>query len=245
MNPKVEISIYLLGAFVIICSVGISEASQKCMYCNRAANISDCATNLIECSDAEECYLEKITTQELKTAYVAGCRSKTVCALMASLGSGRKRSDYTNCVECCNSAPTQEHGPCNANLCGETGLSKAGCLVCDDLVRSAQGGCTNRQVCQDTQVCANAVHIVGGDILYRYYCEERHICAIALGNNVDGHIIGEVVKRVNNAENQGLIVCSACCYGNDCNQEECFDLKKKNITIDMLGTNPPPPPTAG
>lgn len=32
------------------------------------------------------------------------------------------------------------------------GLSKAGCLVCDDLVRSAQGGCTNRQVCQDTQV---------------------------------------------------------------------------------------------
>lgn len=25
------------------------------------------------------------------------------------------------------------------------------------------------------KVCANAVHIVGGDILYRYYCEERHV----------------------------------------------------------------------
>ena len=43
-----------------------------------------------------------------------------VCALMATLGNGRKRSDYTNCVECCNKAPTQEHGPCNANLCGES-----------------------------------------------------------------------------------------------------------------------------
>lgn len=31
------------------------------------------------------------------------------------------------------------------------GLSKSGCLVCDDLVRT-EGGCTNRQVCQDTQV---------------------------------------------------------------------------------------------
>lgn len=29
----------------------------------------------------QECFLEKITTQELKTAYVAGCRSKTVCIL--------------------------------------------------------------------------------------------------------------------------------------------------------------------
>lgn len=63
------------------------------------------------------------------------------------------------------------------------------------------------------------------------FIHNLQICAIALGNNVDGHVIGEVVKRVNNAENQGLIVCSACCYGNDCNQEGCFDLKKKSKFI--------------
>ncbi|XP_062599971.1 uncharacterized protein LOC134261560 [Saccostrea cucullata] len=234
----------ILIVLIVLCSVGFSRAGQKCMYCNRAANVSDCSTNIIECSDAEECYLEKITTQELKTAYVAGCRSQSVCALMQSLGSGRKRSDYTNCVECCNSAPTTEHGPCNANLCGEKGVSKSGCLVCDDLVRT-KGGCTNRQVCQDTQVCGTAIHIVGGDVLYRYFCEERHICAAALQNNVDGHIIGAVNKRVNSAENQGLVVCSACCFGNDCNQEGCLELKKKNITVDMLGTSPTVLPTAG
>lgn len=68
---------------------------------------------------------------------------------------------------------------------------------------------------------------------FKVFIHYLQICAIALGNNVDGHIIGEVVKRVNNAENQGLIVCSACCYGNDCNQEGCFDLKKKSIFFSL------------
>lgn len=55
--------------------MGISEAAQKCMYCNRAANISDCATNIIECSDAEVSGLVKLILIDSRQGSVT-CKGK-------------------------------------------------------------------------------------------------------------------------------------------------------------------------
>lgn len=225
---------------VLTAFVGVSYGQMKCLYCDAAADISDCLTSIIDCGSNEKCFLEKVTTKNLNFVYNAGCRSAAVCSIMDTLsgGAGRKKRDLVNCAQCCDT--TNPNAPCNANLCGAGANATVlnTCVVCDHLVPGFSS-CRERQVCQDTEICKSAIHIVGGLIRYEFGCESLHLCQAFL-NNDERTTAAPSGRR--NTENEGVTICSACCRGKDCNREDCYTTHSKMTANNLL---PPTTPASG
>ncbi|XP_052701621.1 uncharacterized protein LOC128178471 [Crassostrea angulata] len=105
--------------FLVLSEIRVSSAALECMSCRNSPSIAECRRTTIKCTDDQECFLEKLTTTQLAIAYTAGCRNKSVCNIMAALGSlraGRKRSNLLNCAYCCGTE-MDDSGPCNVHLC--------------------------------------------------------------------------------------------------------------------------------
>ncbi|XP_060072984.1 uncharacterized protein LOC132552806 [Ylistrum balloti] len=217
----------------------VLSGQMKCLFCDGAADISDCLTSIIDCGTSERCFLEKVTTKNLNYVYNAGCRSAAVCNIMDSLssGAGRKKRDLVNCAKCCDT--TNGADPCNARLCGAGAniTQVSTCVVCNHLVPGFSS-CTERQVCQDTEICKSAIHVVGGLIRYEFGCESLHLCQAFLDN--DGTTVAPAGRR--NTESEGITICSACCRGKDCNREDCYVTHSKMTADSLL---PPTTPASG
>ncbi|XP_069114837.1 prestalk protein-like [Argopecten irradians] len=115
--------------------------------------------------------------------------------------------EIDQCAQCCT-------GPmCQANLCGGV-LSNISSYVCLDCANvPSRSSCTGRTTCQDTEVCYNALDISGGVIRYSFGCESKHICREFVANGGAGHP---------GKKQDGVRICSACCVGDECNQDDCY-----------------------
>uniref|UniRef100_A0A194ANC3 Sodefrin-like factor n=1 Tax=Pinctada fucata TaxID=50426 RepID=A0A194ANC3_PINFU len=235
--------------FVILGFTYVYGATKECASCEEAPSIEECRLKTTICGDNEECFLEKVTTDQLNIAYNAGCRSHTICIVMNSLKVGKrsvveedfnergKRKTLVNCAECCETAKDDKLGPCNVRLCGlQPNASKPVCLVCSGY-HSGPNFCTTKDTCQDTQVCHTGVVYINGGIRFTYGCEDRHRCEAFINhkNKTDSVSSG---KR----QDVGVHLCDACCTGNECNKEDCFALYKKMslASIGVGNTNNPP-----
>ncbi|XP_033757383.1 hepatitis A virus cellular receptor 1-like [Pecten maximus] len=215
-----------------------------CMQCDQAVDIDTClSSGTIKCGPQERCFLEKVTTKNLKSVYNAGCRSAVVCNIMTTLGGGNGRRDLSrpsrelvNCAQCCNTVPgVASKGPCNSELCGASPTvdNSIRCLDCDHLVSGA-AACVGRDVCTDTQVCATSIHVLGGtQIKYNYRCEEKHLC--------EGMIKNGLQSRASDAT--GVKICDACCKDTECNKRDCFELRKLMPALFSNGTATTTKPT--
>uniref|UniRef100_A0A194AKU4 Uncharacterized protein n=1 Tax=Pinctada fucata TaxID=50426 RepID=A0A194AKU4_PINFU len=115
--------------FVILGLTYVYGATIECASCELAPSIEECRLNTTICGDNEDCFLEKVTTEQLTIAYNAGCRSHSVCGFMHLLVGKRsveeenfiergKRKYLQNCIDCCDTVKDDKHGPCNIQLCG-------------------------------------------------------------------------------------------------------------------------------
>ncbi|OWF49542.1 uncharacterized protein LOC110451734 [Mizuhopecten yessoensis] len=226
------------GLLILAALVGVSYGQMKCLFCESAADITDCQTT-VDCGSNERCFLEKVTTKNLNFVYNAGCRSAAVCSIMDSLAgaSGRKR-DLVNCAKCCDT--TNPNDPCNMRLCGAAVnvTTPESCVVCDRLVSGASS-CSERQVCQDTEICKSAIHIVGGLIRYEFGCESTYLCEAFLNN--DQKTTPAPAGRRSTIEHEGVTICSSCCRGKDCNREDCYLTHTKMTAENIRGTTTPAP----
>jgi len=55
--------------------------------------VEDCKLSTTICGADEYCYLEKVTTTQLRAVFNAGCRSKRVCDVMALLANNNGKRD--------------------------------------------------------------------------------------------------------------------------------------------------------
>ncbi|XP_062596959.1 uncharacterized protein LOC134258425 [Saccostrea cucullata] len=214
---------------ILFALYGLLRAGPTCMRCTDVADIQECFTNVANCGDNEECYLEKVTQEDLSIKYNAGCRSKQVCAIMAALnGGGRKKRDLVNCADCCSDAPDKS-GPCNSKLCGLAGGQvQASCVVCEG-VHSDVAACSSAATCPPNEVCFTGIRIVGTAIRYVFGCYEERVCHAMLENDNKNHTAHGRPGRVIHGD-QGTPICDSCCKGDRCNAADCFELRK-NMTI--------------
>nr|XP_034327326.1 uncharacterized protein LOC105333981 isoform X1 [Crassostrea gigas]XP_034327327.1 uncharacterized protein LOC105333981 isoform X1 [Crassostrea gigas]XP_034327328.1 uncharacterized protein LOC105333981 isoform X1 [Crassostrea gigas] len=234
-------------SLLFISLFGYIRAGPTCIRCTDAAEISECITNTAACGDNEQCYLEKVTKEDLSIRYNAGCRSTAVCQIMASLNAGRKKRDLVNCADCCADAPN-ENGPCNAALCGlKPQALQATCVVCNG-IHSDVRSCTQAATCPPNEACFTGIRIVGTAIRYVFGCYEERVCKAMLDNDKTNSTINRQGRVIHG--DQGIRICDACCKGDRCNAADCFDLKKK-MAAQFTSTTPgavvttalPPPAT--
>ncbi|XP_078312081.1 uncharacterized protein LOC111100871 isoform X1 [Crassostrea virginica] len=239
-------------SIISISLFGFIHAGPVCLRCTDVAEISECITNTAECGDNEECYLEKVTKEDLSIRYNAGCRSSRVCSIMAALNAGKKKRDLVNCAACCADAP-DDSGPCNAKLCGlKPQALQDTCIVCDG-IHSDVASCSKAATCPPNEVCFTGIRIVGTAIRYVFGCYEERVCHAMVDNNNKNSTVNHNGKRVIHGD-QGTPICDACCKGDKCNSKDCFDLKQTmgtafgpstagNPVTAAVTTPPPPPPT--
>ncbi|XP_056004755.1 uncharacterized protein LOC125659338 isoform X2 [Ostrea edulis] len=223
---------------IFISLYGLIHAGPTCMRCNEVAEIGECLTNVVTCGDNEECYLEKVTKEDLSIRFNAGCRSKQVCTLMAALASAGRKRDLVNCADCCSDAP-DKNGPCNAKLCGLTPIQTAATCVACDGVHSDVLSCTTAATCPPNEVCYTGIRIVGTAIRYVFGCYEERVCRAMLENDNKNSTIHGRAGRVIHGDH-GTKICDACCKGDRCNAGDCFDIKKNMTIADFSNGSAPP-----
>uniref|UniRef100_A0A194AP13 Sodefrin-like factor n=1 Tax=Pinctada fucata TaxID=50426 RepID=A0A194AP13_PINFU len=228
----------------------------ECASCELAPTIGECMLKKTICGDGEECFLEKVTTDQLTIAFNAGCRSEKVCRIQEMLAAGsptgrrslasgdtvsfrekenerNRRNILINCAECCDAIPN-EYGPCNAKLCNQRpNATLKQCLKCDNY-HAGPNLCTTRDTCQDTEVCHTGIRIVDNLVRYEYGCEDKHRCKAFIQNINKTDSLG---KR----DGVGVKICDACCDGHECNRKDCFEIQK-SMTLQSIGAVPTPPP---
>ncbi|XP_033730441.1 uncharacterized protein LOC117319817, partial [Pecten maximus] len=149
-------------------------AKINCTSCNDAASVEDCVGQ-VTCMDDEDCFLEQITTDSLALRFNAGCRSKAVCSVMATLAGTTGKRSIVNCAQCCHDTTTQGQ-PCNRFLCGQRPsitVSAMQCQQCPHPVASASD-CPHMVTCKPTELCYSDIYMYGGSILrYMRGCREK------------------------------------------------------------------------
>nr|XP_011429200.2 uncharacterized protein LOC105329598 [Crassostrea gigas]XP_019923338.2 uncharacterized protein LOC105329598 [Crassostrea gigas]XP_019923340.2 uncharacterized protein LOC105329598 [Crassostrea gigas] len=211
-------------------------AGPLCLKCQDAASIEECRQqSRAPCGENENCFLRKYTTDNLDIRFEAGCLSKTTCALLNSLTTLGRRSvwgldlvrpkkDVTNCFQCCGASAT-DSGPCNSHLCGQVPNTElVTCKVCVG-VHDHIASCSREDVCPPTEACYTGIRVVGTEAKYVFGCANKRICrSLAMDSKMKRVIHGDV----------GLNICDACCVGRNCNEAECFALKKVMKLSDYL-----------
>ncbi|XP_056004754.1 uncharacterized protein LOC125660007 isoform X2 [Ostrea edulis] len=214
----------------VFCTLDVTDSiGPLCIVCQNAATVEECRQqNKVHCGDNEDCYLKKYTTNTAQIRFEAGCFPKTTCVLLNSLNPSpvgkrdtdlhRPKKDLTNCFQCCNGTTTQD-GPCNSYLCHQDPTAElVTCKVCTG-VHDHIESCAHEDVCPPTEACYTGIRIVGNEAKYVFGCANKRICrSLALDNARQARVIhGDV----------GLNICDACCVGTNCNEAECFTLKKE------------------
>ncbi|XP_062609429.1 uncharacterized protein LOC134271201 [Saccostrea cucullata] len=182
----------------------VFSANSNCFTCNDVSNMHLCSITTTTCGDGEECYLEKVTTENLEVHINAGCRSKQVCDILASLG-GRRR-DIVNCAECCVNPPGASE-PCNSRLCGQqplvTTVSPSAvpglkCMSCHHALSIHE--CRKTTVdCQHNEECYfESVTTTDLKVKFNAGCRSRAVC------NLMSSLGPKIGKR-------DLVNCAECC----------------------------------
>ncbi|XP_033759352.1 uncharacterized protein LOC117341611 [Pecten maximus] len=211
----------IFGCFLLVFSWPFLSAKLTCILCNDAASIEDCiAHGSLTCRDDEYCFLEKSTTDSLTVLFNAGCRSRTVCSIMASLAATTGKRSLVNCANCCNDNSTRNQ-PCNGFLCGQmpniTAPAKQ-CQQCPNPVASATD-CPYMVNCKPTELCYSDIYTYGGSTLrYMRGCREKSLC----GNGTAVHNTGRIL-----AGRSDFNLCSECCDGDQCSSTGCHQIQRK------------------
>nr|XP_022289342.1 uncharacterized protein LOC111101225 isoform X1 [Crassostrea virginica] len=233
-------SLIALQVLVILIFDVTNGSGPLCLKCQDATSVDECRQqNKAPCGDDEDCYLRKYTTDNMEIRFEAGCFPKTTCALLSALNPdnvigrrgvskdmalARPRKDVTNCFQCCKDS--KEEDPCNSHLCNQVpSAALITCKVCSG-VHDYIDSCAHEDVCPPTEACYTGIRIVGTEAKYVFGCANKQICrSLAMDNIRTSRVIhGDI----------GLNICDACCVGRNCNEAECFALKKLMNLDDYL-----------
>ena len=221
----------------------------RCRQCSAASSLLSC-TRLVECSDSEECYMDKYDTNTQSTLYYGGCRASTICqaGTVPHMPIGVKA---VNCSECCDDNSTNVE--CNINLCGlnATAGNAMQCYHCDS---SSGGGamgdvsdsntCTGVTTCQTDEICAVEDSMLSGKLVHRYSCRNARLCSMVTKMALEQmkrckDPIAIVSGMCGNDKRALQTLCTGCCGDDMCNYGTCFELRNRlydmwvNETLDM------------
>ena len=146
----------------------------RCRQCNGATSLFSCTMSL-DCSDDEECYMEKYVTNQHSSLYYGGCRGSTACraGALPHLPTGVQS---VSCSRCCDDNSTIVE--CNVNLCGikatvGTSSKATQCYFCDSDSGGSMGdvsdpsSCTGITMCQADQMCGVDDIALGGQTMHK------------------------------------------------------------------------------
>ncbi|XP_062609431.1 uncharacterized protein LOC134271202 isoform X2 [Saccostrea cucullata] len=185
----------------------VISVNRLCFRCNGVSSMRLCNTTAT-CGDNEECYLERVTKSDLQVIFSAGCRSKTVCQIMATLSGNPRRRDLVNCAQCCVNPPGASE-PCNSRLCGQqplvTTVSPSAvpglkCMSCHHALSVHE--CKKTTVdCQHHEECYfESVTTSDRKVKFNAGCRSRAVC------NLMSSLGPKIGKR-------DLVNCAECCSG--------------------------------
>ena len=243
------------AVFILFIVIYKTTDALRCRQCSGASSLLGCI-QLVECSDGEECYMDKYTTNTQSTLYYGGCRASTACqaGTVPHMPTGVKS---VNCSKCCDDNSTIVE--CNVNLCGlQATVGQAmQCYHCDS---SSGGGsmgdvsglttCKGVTTCQSDEICAVEDSMLSGQLIHRYSCRNARLCALLTKRALeqmklckDPVAIASGMCGIGKRALQTL--CTGCCGDSMCNYGTCFELRNRlydmwvNGTLDMnsLTTN--------
>lgn len=171
-----------------------------CYQCDKVAHGRDC-NHLAKCGPHEVCSNQRYITQDGHIYYKSGCVAKAFCPP----STGRKRSDFSDCTECC----TQDY--CNKDLCDYPKVTELEnrCLECDDVESPSM--CRDVVRCGTDQICYADQRYDLGFQAHRFKlgCREKTQCA----NHIVNLLGRDLEKRAS--------VCHECCSTENCNRKLC------------------------
>ena len=222
-----------------------STDALRCRQCNGVTSLYSCTTS-VDCSDDEECYMDKYVTNLHSGVYYGGCRATTTCQAGAvpHLPTGVQS---VSCSKCCDDNSTNVE--CNVNLCGimaSVGSKANQCYFCDSDNFGSIGdvsdpaSCTTLTTCQADEMCGVDDISLGGQMTHKYSCRNARICSFLMKRVLDDMIVCRQNPDPNFCGNvkrsSGMRVCTACCGDNMCNAGTCKDVMEHLYELRVNGT---------
>ncbi|CAC5403324.1 unnamed protein product [Mytilus coruscus] len=189
-------------------------AALTCFHCHQIPFPRDCKT-VVKCGDHEECFAERIETDDGNAYFNTGCRDKQ--RYLASQGKrvvARRQNSVEKIV--CDTSCSDDH--CNYGGCGADPLPAKDqrgpiCYACALMKNPDQ--CNQVKICSRDELCEimKTPHPLF-DVTYTTKCGSKTLCDRLSGLS---HTFGRSLEAVSEVNRRGFSLCFRCCSGDRCN----------------------------
>ncbi|VDI45029.1 Hypothetical predicted protein [Mytilus galloprovincialis] len=189
-------------------------AALTCFHCNQVPSPQDCRT-VAKCGYRQECFAEKIETDNENVYFNTGCRDKQ--RYLGSQGKhvvARRQNAFETKV--CDYPCSEDH--CNYGGCGADPLPARDqrgpiCYAC--AMMQDPYHCNQVQICSRDELCEilKTPHPMF-DVTYTTKCGAKALCDRLSGLS---HIIGRSFEANSEVIKRGFSLCLRCCKEDRCN----------------------------
>ncbi|CAC5403321.1 unnamed protein product [Mytilus coruscus] len=186
-----------------------------CFHCDQIPFPRDCKT-VVKCGDHEECFTERIITDDGNAYFNTGCRDKQRCLASPSgkRDVARRQNSFETIV--CDTCCSDDH--CNYGGCGADPLPAKDqrgpiCYACALMKKPDQ--CNQVNLCSRDELCEvlKTPHPLF-DVTYTAKCGAKALCDRLSGLS---HTFGRSLDAVSEVNKRGFSLCFRCCKGDLCN----------------------------
>ncbi|XP_071143529.1 uncharacterized protein [Mytilus edulis] len=209
----------VLGCVVLVAASWFPTGTAlTCFHCDQIPFPRDCKT-VVKCGDHEECYAERIITDDGNAYFNTGCRDKQRC--LASPPGKRSVARRQNSFETivCDTCCSDDH--CNYGGCGADPLPAKDqrgpiCYACALMKKPDQ--CNQVNLCSRDELCEvlKTPHPLF-DVTYTAKCGAKALCdRLSSLSHTFGRSLDHV-DAVSEMNKRGFSLCFRCCKGDLCN----------------------------